>query len=200
MGPRRFELRLLPPQGNRMPGYPIAPDNSSHQEGDINRFSFFLVIEGIDGAGKGTQVSLLAEYLREKLRSRVVETGEPTDKAIGQLIREALKSSHPEGILLSLLFSADRQQHVSELIEPTLEKGASVVSERYVYSTLAYQWSEKIPLEWLCELNRYVTPPDLVIFLDIAPEDAVERIRMRSEFGHKDTRSEFGHKEARMCS
>ncbi|AEK72666.1 thymidylate kinase [Thermococcus sp. 4557] len=148
----------------------------------------FIVIEGIDGAGKSTQAKLLAEWFEEK-GHEVVLTKEPTDTAFGKLIRKLVLTGGKEGIIdgarisheaEALLFAADRAEHVSKLIKPSVEAGKIVISDRYFYSSLAYQWARGLDLEWLIDLNRFAVRPDLVILLDLPVKESMKRINGRS--------------------
>ena len=148
----------------------------------------FIVIEGIDGAGKSTQAKLLAEWFEEK-GHEVVLTKEPTDTAFGKLIRKLVLTGGKEGIIdgarisheaEALLFAADRAEHVAKLIKPSIEAGKIVISDRYFYSSLAYQWARGLDLEWLIDLNRFAVRPDLVILLDLPVKESMKRINGRS--------------------
>lgn len=148
----------------------------------------FIVIEGIDGAGKSTQAKLLVEWF-EKKGYEVVLTKEPTDTAFGKLIRRLVLTGGKEGIIdgarisheaEALLFAADRAEHVHKLIKPSLEAGKVVISDRYFYSSLAYQWARGLDLEWLIDLNRFAIRPDLVILLDLPVKESMKRINGRS--------------------
>jgi dTMP kinase len=153
----------------------------------------FIVLEGIDGAGKSTQAGLLAEWF-EKRGYEVVLTKEPTDTAFGKLIRRLVLTGGREGIIdgakisheaEALLFAADRAEHVDKLIKPSLEAGKVVISDRYFYSSLAYQWARGLDLEWLIDLNRFAPRPDLVLLLDLPPKESMKRLRgrkIKSEF------------------
>lgn len=157
---------------------------------------FFIVFEGIDGSGKGTQAKkLFSEIKMGKFPSLVNVplklTMEPTNGKIGNLIRNYLKE---EKIVTkeqrALLFAADRLDHLYKTVFPTLNKGGVVISERYVYSTLAYQSCEDIKLdwsynqdtipffEWLCIINQFAIPPDLTILLDIDPNKSISRFKL----------------------
>ncbi len=167
----------------------------------MNNKPFFIVFEGIDGSGKGTQArKLFSEIKIGKFPSLVKVplklTMEPTSGKIGNLIRKYLKE---EKIVTkeqrALLFAADRFDHLYKTVFPTLNKGGIVISERYVYSTLAYQSSEDIKLdwsynqdtipffEWLCIINQFAIPPDLTILLDIDPYKSISRFK--SDNGNK---------------
>lgn len=153
----------------------------------------FIVIEGIDGAGKSTQAKLLAKWF-EKRGYDVILTKEPTDTAFGKLIRKLVLTGGREGIIdgakisheaEALLFAADRAEHVKKLIEPSLKAGKVVISDRYFYSSLAYQWARGLDLEWLINLNKFAIRPDLVILLDLPVKESMKRIngrQLKSEF------------------
>jgi len=153
----------------------------------------FIVLEGIDGAGKSTQAKLLKIWFEEK-GYEVVLTKEPTDTPFGKLIRRLVLTGGKEGIIdgakisheaEALLFAADRAEHVDKLIKPSLESGKVVISDRYFYSSLAYQWARGLDLEWLIDLNRFAIRPDLVLLLDLPVRESMKRIKTRS------IRSEF---------
>ncbi|HIH72437.1 MAG: dTMP kinase [Thermococcaceae archaeon] len=150
--------------------------------------SIFIVLEGIDGAGKSTQAKLLAEWFEER-GYEVVLTKEPTDTAFGKLIRRLVLTGGKEGIIdgariskeaEALLFAADRAEHVKKLIEPSLKAGKVVISDRYFYSSLAYQWARGLDLEWLINLNAFAPRADLVILLDLPVKESIKRINGRS--------------------
>nr|WP_206204919.1 MULTISPECIES: dTMP kinase [unclassified Thermococcus] len=160
---------------------------------EVSAVGIFIVLEGIDGAGKSTQAKLLAEWF-EKRGYDVVLTKEPTDTAFGKLIRRLVLTGGREGIIdgakisyeaEALLFAADRAEHVKKLIEPSLKAGKVVISDRYFYSSLAYQWARGLDLEWLINLNKFAIRPDLVILLDLPVKESMKRIngrKLKSEF------------------
>ncbi|MBS1148553.1 MAG: tmk [Myxococcaceae bacterium] len=147
--------------------------------------SRFVVIEGLDGAGTTTQCAALARELRAEGRE-VLTTREPSDGPIGKMIRQALtrqlglsakkKPLTPE--TLALMFAADRVDHVAREIEPALERGAVVLSDRYLLSSLAYQGSQ-LPIGWVEEINARARVPDLTLFLEIDPELGAQRRAVR---------------------
>lgn len=150
----------------------------------------FVVIEGIDGAGTTTQTRRLVEALRQK-NIAAIETREPTDGPIGMLLRQMLKgrivaasgSGAPGWQELSLLFAADRIEHASAEIEPTRNAGTWVISDRYDYSSVAYQSAsagDTAVIPWLREINRHVPRPDLTLVVDVSPEVARARRLARS--------------------
>jgi dTMP kinase len=140
----------------------------------------FIVFEGIDGSGKSEQYRRLARNL-EKKRYPVVQTKEPTvDLPVGKLIRSILyQEQQVAEEALALLFAADRVDHTEKKIKPALEQGSVVVSDRYVYSSLAYQsggMKKELGLEWVRAINAYAVMPDMVVFLDITPDVGQSRL------------------------
>lgn len=140
-----------------------------------------LAFEGIDGSGKSTQARKLAEYLRAQGRE-VLLTREPTDGPWGRKIREARFKERlsPEDELHA--FIEDRKQHVTEEIAPALARGAVVIIDRYYYSTAAYQGARGLDPQQLLATNRAFAPkPDVVVLVDVTPEQALQRISSRGE-------------------
>jgi len=139
----------------------------------------FIVIEGLDGSGKTTQAKLLTAKLSRS--HNAVYTSEPSRGKIGTFIRnsclygEKRLSSATE----ALLFAADRVDHVEKEIKPALAEGKLVVCDRYVYSSLAYQGSAGLSVEWIKEINRYALKPDLAVFIDVTPEKVLQRLKRR---------------------
>lgn len=144
-----------------------------------------IVFEGIDGCGKSTQIRLLAEALQKKGRE-VVMTAEPTDTETGRMLRRALSGAIPATpCQMAAMFTLDRIVHntAENGITATLERGADMLSDRYYYSSLAYQGS-LCDYEWVRAMNVEcpdIRKPDLCIFLDISPAEALSRIGKRGE-------------------
>jgi len=144
----------------------------------------FIVLEGIDGAGTTTQAELLYRALVEKGYPTEL-TAEPSEGAVGRLIRSYLRGElkFSERYLgahcLALLFAGDRLEHLANQVQPWLEQGKIVISDRYLLSSLAYQ-SIDCELDWVITLNREAPPPDLAILLDLPTEVALKRISQRS--------------------
>ena len=134
-------------------------------------------IEGIDGCGKTTHVKLLAEWLRSQ-GYKVVVTDEPTDGIIGRIIKRALRGELKLSVTAeALLFAADRVQHIAELIRPALMAGKIVITERYFYSSFAYQSARGLSMAWLESINRAAMKPNLVILIDLPADAALQRIK-----------------------
>jgi len=153
----------------------------------------FIVIEGIDGSGISTQVELLRMWFKAQNLPLYV-TKEPTRSPIGGLIEGALRHHITfTPYVMSLLFTADRVDHVAKDIEPALASGKNVLSDRYTLSGLAYQ-SVDVGYDWLRVLNAPCPEPDLTIFLDVPVEVSVERA---SGDAHRD-RTELYEQESTL--
>ena len=145
-----------------------------------------IVLEGIDGAGKTTQAELLKAHMEAKGR-RVVRTAEPTDLESGRALRAALcgKLLRSE-CEMAVMFVADRiahNIHPTEGLEAILSSGADVICDRYYYSTLAYQ-GQSTDYAWCKAMNLScpeIRRPDLCIYLDLTPDQSLERIRKGRE-------------------
>ncbi len=141
-----------------------------------------IVLEGIDGAGKTTQAERLEAHLLAQGR-RVVRTAEPTGFPTGVALRAALggkiKKSECE---MAALFTEDRiahNIHPTEGLQALLAEGIDVICDRYYYSTLAYQ-GHATDYDWVKSMNLLcpeIRKPDLCIYLDLTPEQSLERIR-----------------------
>jgi dTMP kinase len=142
---------------------------------------FFIALEGGDGAGKSTQVEALAEWIRAK-GHEVVVTREPGATPIGKRLRSILLDVSSAGLsnrAEALLYAADRAEHVDSLVRPALERGAIVISDRYIDSSVAYQGAGRdlSPTE-IARMSRWATSglvPHLTVLLDVSPETARER-------------------------
>ncbi len=141
----------------------------------------FIVFEGIDGAGKTTQIELLERHLRASGK-RVFRTAEPTESVSGGLLRDALGGvSNRTTCEMAALFVLDRIFHnVNPVsgIEKMLANGTDVICDRYYYSSLAYQGSYT-DAAWVRDMNLRcpeIRHPDLCIFLDLTPEESMARI------------------------
>ncbi|MCI0383709.1 dTMP kinase [Streptomyces sp. CNQ085] len=165
---------------------------------------FFIALEGGDGAGKSTQVEALAEWIRSK-GHEVVVTREPGATPIGKRLRSILLDVSSAGLshrAEALLYAADRAEHVDSVVRPALERGAVVITDRYIDSSVAYQGAGRdlSPTE-VARISRWATDglvPHLTVLLDISPETARERFteapdRLESESAefHRRVRSGF---------
>ena len=140
----------------------------------------FLVLEGIDGSGTTTQLDRVVSYVGS-LGYAAVATREPSTGPVGRLLREALlghlgmpDGAGLDGRTMALLFAADRIDHLQREVEPQLASGTTVVSDRYLLSSLAYQ-AEEAEREWVLSLARSILRPDLTLFLDLPIEVAAQR-------------------------
>jgi len=147
----------------------------------------FIVIEGIDGCGKTTQINELSKWLPKsgliKKGCNLITTREPGGSILGQKLRGLIldnnENNKPSSLAELLLYSADRAEHVSKIISPALKNNDWVISDRFSDSTLAYQgYGRKINLEIIKKLESIVCQgeyPDLTFFLEISPEESILR-------------------------
>ena len=141
----------------------------------------YIVFEGIDGAGKSTQINLLKEWL-EANGFRVETLVEPTDSEVGKLIRRILQRSDATEDrvqkTLGLLFAADRMLIMDKLND----ESKVIISDRSFISSLAYQE----PAEWIEVLNKYAKKPDLLILLDLDVKKSVARTSGEDTFENEE--------------
>ena len=147
----------------------------------------FIVIEGIDGCGKTTQIDELSKWLPNsgliKKDSKLITTREPGGSLLGEKIRGLIldnnENNMPSSLAELLLYSADRAEHVSKIISPALNNNDWVISDRFSDSTLAYQgYGRNINIEILKRIESIVCQgeyPDLTFFLEISPEESILR-------------------------
>ncbi len=147
----------------------------------------FIVIEGIDGCGKTTQIDKISSWLPSsglmEKNSKLVKTREPGGSLLGRKLRSLIldnnKNNKPSSLTELLLYSADRAEHVSKIISPALENNNWVLSDRFCDSTLAYQgYGRNINLEIIKNIESIVCQgkyPDLTIFLEISAKDSILR-------------------------
>ena len=147
----------------------------------------FIVIEGIDGCGKTTQIDEISKWLPHSglmgKNSKLVKTREPGGSLLGKKLRNLIldnnKNNKPSALAELLLYSADRAEHVSKIISPALEKEDWVICDRFADSTLAYQgYGRNINLEIIKNIESIVCQgenPDLTIFLDISAKESITR-------------------------
>ncbi|WP_431922748.1 dTMP kinase [Micromonospora wenchangensis] len=165
-----------------MRGRPLMPAEPFVSNG------LFVVFEGGEGAGKSTQLEKLAVRLREQGRD-VVVTREPGATAVGERIRalvlEDSGADAPSPRAEALLYAADRAHHVATVVRPALIRGAVVISDRYVDSSLAYQGAGRtLPVDEVSWLSSWATgglKPDLVVLLDVDPHTGLTRAAARNQ-------------------
>ena len=137
----------------------------------------FIVFEGLDGSGQGTQMALLERYLRSK-KEKTYITSEPSHNLIGGLIRSLLRAHWKmSNTGIQLLYCADRAHHLEAEIEPVVAKGCHVICGRYRFSTMAFG-SINNDVKWLERLNEKFPDPDVTIFLDVPPKECLRRIHV----------------------
>ena len=147
----------------------------------------FIVIEGIDGCGKTTQIDELSKWLPNSglmmKDSKLITTREPGGSLLGKKLRGLIldnnENNKPSSLAELLLYSADRAEHVSKIISPALSNNNWVISDRFSDSTLAYQgYGRNINLEIIQNIESIVCQgeyPDLTFFLEISPEESILR-------------------------
>ena len=151
----------------------------STKHNSLEAKGYLIVIEGIDGTGKSTQATMLAEALRKSGRE-VVQSFEPTNGPWGKKLRDSATTGR-----LSIedeleYFINDRREHVEQLIIPTIKSGGIVILDRYYFSTMAYQGARGIDPEVIRVKNETFAPqPDTLIILDLDVDIALQRIGVR---------------------
>ena len=147
----------------------------------------FIVIEGIDGCGKTTQIDELSKWLPSSglinKKSKLITTREPGGSQLGKKLRGLILDNNannkPSSLAELLLYSADRAEHVSKIIAPALKNNNWVISDRFSDSTLAYQgYGRNINIEIIKNIESIVCQgeyPDLTFFLEISPEESILR-------------------------
>jgi dTMP kinase len=143
----------------------------------VNERGAFICIEGLDGCGKTTQAKLLVKKLQKS--HNAVYTAEPSRGRTGAFIRKSCLYGEKRlsSAIEALLFAADRLEHVENEVLPALHQGRLVVSDRYVYSSLAYQGAAGLSLKWVEEINAHALRPDFAIFIDVDPQIAMQRLK-----------------------
>lgn len=146
--------------------------------------SFFVVIEGIDGAGKTSVARALNNILRQTLGENVLLTEEPHNESLmGADIRSALRQERElSPVELAQAFALNRSNHLKTVIECHLQKEqAVVICDRYLLSSLVYQTRDDITMEDVCHINRWARAPDLTIVLQVSAHIAYQRMDKRSK-------------------
>jgi dTMP kinase len=152
----------------------------------VKKKGILIYIEGLDGSGKTTHAHKLVSNLNKKgLKS--IYTTEPSRGVIGKFIRETIlegKNRVPR-VVEAVLFGLDRFEHFEKDLKPALSAGKIVISDRSVYSSLAYQGATGLKLDWIKEINKFCLEPDLAIFIDVPPPIVVKRIRRKKSVMEK---------------
>ena len=161
----------------------------------------FITFEGIEGSGKSTQISLLADYLIPK-GIKTVLTREPGGTSIGDQIRKILLDPANKGLDHTaelLLYASSRAQHLREIILPALADGATVLCDRFSDATLAYQgYGRGLDIEVIRSLDRMVTAgirPDLTLLFDCEPAAGIARARGRNSSKGLEAEARFENEE-----
>ncbi len=143
--------------------------------------SLFIAFEGIDGCGKSTQTWMLGKYISELNKyNHIIMTREPWKN---QDIRKILKQDedpYSQAKKLAKLFIDDRNQHIEELIKSNIRRTIHVITDRYSFSTLAYQQAQGIPLSELLKMHKGLLIPDIIFIIDIPVEVALQRMKKDS--------------------
>lgn len=153
----------------------------------MTTFPLLIAVEGIDGVGKSTQIPRLCEWLRER-GIEAIQTAEPTREQYGREIRTATTRLPPARE--RELFVLDRHEHLQTCILPALQKGQTVITDRYFYSSIAYQGSRRDAFDHdpspqeletyqaeIAKENRSFAPEaDILLFLRLSPDMAIERM------------------------
>ncbi len=151
----------------------------------------FIVIEGIDGTGKSTQAKMLKLAL-EKAGQTVTLDHEPSNGPYGKILRDSATTGRLSPQEELDLFHKDRKHHVDELILPTLNRGETVILDRYYFSTMAYQGQRGFDQQEIRDINLTFAPnPDILFILDLDVDLARERIGVRG-----DSTNEFEKRDA----
>lgn len=170
---------------------PISPTSNPVTSPNKMPSGLFIVIEGIDGTGKSTQVKRLGDWFLSQGRE-VVLSREPTAGPWGTKLRESASTGRLSPADELQYFLNDRQQHVEELIRPALEAGKVVILDRYYFSTMAYQGSRGFdPAEIRLKNEAFAPVPDRLLILDLDVDIALERIGARG-----DTANEFEKRDS----
>lgn len=155
----------------------------------------FIVLEGLEGAGKSTAMITIQRFLESKVT--LVTTREPGGTDLGESIRQIIKHSYLEPIDPKselLLFYAARVQLLKEVIEPALQRGEWVLADRFELSTFAYQGGGRaLSMPFIQQLSNFCLSglqPDLLLFLDLPPEIGLERALKRGEMDRIETESQ----------
>lgn len=134
----------------------------------------FIVFEGLDGAGKSIQISMLRNWLKAR-RINPLLTKEPTDNITGNVLKLTLRMEKLAPQTDALLFAADRAEHIDKVIKENLKKGKVIIQERYVYANLAYQTAQGVSERFVKSINDFAIKPDLIFLLDVPAETALQR-------------------------
>lgn len=149
----------------------------------------YIVLEGIDGAGKSTQCEMLEKWLiKEGYQTKKIV--EPTTSDIGKVIRKELLNPESTNDInqqrLTLLFAADRLTLKQEILDAKNSKENILISDRSFYSSICYQNNSSVKSDWIYQVNRYTPRPDLTILLDLTEKEAIKRCDREEVFENLD--------------
>ncbi len=194
------------PPADRAADVPVGPPTElpiGHAADRAARTGFFVSFEGGDGAGKTTQLRLLGAWVHDALGREVVLTREPGGTELGQMLRSAvLHGDHVDPRTEALLYATDRAHHVHSVVRPALERGAVVLTDRYLDSSVAYQGNGRdLGEEEVERLSLWAAGgllPDLTVLLDLDPSaglsrltGAPDRLERAGDDFHRRTRQAF---------
>ncbi len=146
-----------------------------------NDSGLFIVIEGIDGTGKSTQAKLLQKALLDQGQTVTLDH-EPSDGPYGKILRDSATTGRLSPQEELDLFHKDRKQHVDELIIPALNRGETIILDRYYFSTMAYQGQRGFDQKEIQNTNLSFAPnPDILFILDLSVDHARKRIGARGD-------------------
>ena len=152
----------------------------------MKQLPLFIVFEGIDGSGTTTQGNRLQARFEERGHG-ILRTSEPSQGAIGSLLRSALRGQTDHRLSprqVALLFAADRLDHCEHELSPALAEGRVIICDRYLGSTLTFQVIDgdgELSPEWLRSINQPILEPDLTFLIDVPVEVSMERIIRRGK-------------------
>jgi dTMP kinase len=140
-----------------------------------------IVVEGIDGAGKSTQIGLVKKWLECVQNNKVVLTSWNSSERISKVIKKMKRERELTPIVYSMLHAADFMNRLEKIIYPELKKGSIVLCDRYIYTGLARDAARDVPANLIVEMYKRAIEPDLVFYFDIDVEISLERILMERE-------------------
>jgi dTMP kinase len=146
----------------------------------VKKEGIFIYIEGLDGSGKTTHAHRLVRNLQSRGFDAIYTT-EPSRGHLGKFIREIIleQKKRVPRVIEAILFAVDRVEHFEKDVKPALDKGKIVISDRSVYSSLAYQGATGLDLEWIKKINHLVLSSDLAFYLNVPPEVVIKRIHRK---------------------
>lgn len=146
----------------------------------MGKQGIFICIEGLDASGKTTHAHRLVRSLLKRGYAALYTT-EPSYGQIGKFVRTHIlqRKERVPTVVEALLFAVDRVDHIEKTIKPAIKEGKIVVSDRYLYSSLAYQGATGLDLNWIEEINKFALHPDLAIYIDVPPEIVIQRLKRK---------------------